>query len=311
MGIPGSGIAEPVGGPVERLVHILTQNSPVAMAWRSLRNLLDFLVSKKNSRSCRPLLEGIHTYCTFIGTGRSGTTLIGALLDAHPNMILANQQHVLRYLQTGMFDRTQIYYLLLRNSRKAALRGRKGGGGYGYAVPHQWQGRFVRLEVIGEKSMADVDVRRLFRRPWLLERLRQITGARIRMIHVIRNPYDVISTKSVRRGMSLAQMADEYFSHCRKAVKVIQRIDAMQGCDVARIPVRLDQFIEDPKTHLGSLCRLLGVEPAEDYLKDCMRMVYKVPHKSRHDVEWPRELIDAVKGRVEEIPFLRGYSYSD
>jgi len=209
-----------------------------------------------------------------------------------------------------MFDRTQIYYLLLRNSRRAALRGRKGGG-YGYAVPNQWQGRFARLDVIGDKSMADVDVRRLAKSPGLLEHLCRVTGAKIRMIHVIRNPYDVITTKSIRRKLSIMKMIEEYFSYCRQGLRVIRQIDEMAIFDVARIPVYLEQFIGDPHAELRSLCRLLGVEPAEDYLNACMSIVYRTSHKSRHDVEWSQESIDRVRRQIETIPFLQRYGYLD
>ena len=86
----------------------------------------------------------------FIGIGRSGTTLIGALLDAHPNMAIANQQTTPKYLRPRLFSRSQIFYLLLRNSRNAVRTRRMGG--YSYAVTGQWQGRFDALEVIGDKS---------------------------------------------------------------------------------------------------------------------------------------------------------------
>jgi len=74
--------------------------------------------------------SSVHTFVCFAGTGRSGTSLIGALLDAHPNMIVAERQGVLKYLRPLRFSRQRIFRLLLCNSARAARQARPGGGGF-------------------------------------------------------------------------------------------------------------------------------------------------------------------------------------
>jgi hypothetical protein len=39
--------------------------------------------------------------------------------------------------------------------------------------------------------------------------------------------------------------------------------------------------------------------------------VYKSPHKSRLEVQWNDELIEAVQQRMQRFTFLSGYSYTD
>jgi hypothetical protein len=51
----------------------------------------DFIMSYKSSLKYREVFQDIHTYVVFIGIGRNWTTLLGSLLDAHPNMVVANQ----------------------------------------------------------------------------------------------------------------------------------------------------------------------------------------------------------------------------
>lgn len=89
----------------------------------------DYLRTRSPGAEDRTVFDRVHTYVMFIGIGRSGTTLIGALLDAHPRIIIANQQTTLKYLRPRLFSCSQIFSLLLDNSRHAARTGRMGGGG--------------------------------------------------------------------------------------------------------------------------------------------------------------------------------------
>src|SRR5215207_7292340 len=86
----------------------------------------------------------------FIGYPRSGHSLVGALLDAHPNAIIAHELNALECVEKGV-DKGCIFQLVLENSRKFAKSGRRWEG-YSYKVSNQWQGRFERLLVIGDKK---------------------------------------------------------------------------------------------------------------------------------------------------------------
>ena len=60
-----------------------------------------YLVSGAKSVVEKKLFVDVQTYCLFIGHGRSGHSILGALLDAHPNIILPDEVDVLKYLQAG------------------------------------------------------------------------------------------------------------------------------------------------------------------------------------------------------------------
>ena len=72
----------------------------------------------------RRLFKDVDTYFMFIGYIRSGHSLVGALLDALPNIVCGHELGVLKYVYAG-YSRTQNYYLLLENSRRFAQEGRK------------------------------------------------------------------------------------------------------------------------------------------------------------------------------------------
>jgi hypothetical protein len=69
----------------------------------------------------------LERFCMFLGYPRSGHSMIGALLDAHPEMAVAHELNVLRLLKE---NRSRGYVLgqILANSRDRADRGRKRSG---------------------------------------------------------------------------------------------------------------------------------------------------------------------------------------
>lgn len=132
----------------------------------------------------------IEKYCMFIGYPRSGHSLVGSLLDAHQNMIIAHELDALKYLDSG-FSRKQLYQQILENSIKFNETDREWTG-YSYWVPNQWHGRFSELKIIGDKK-GSRSVLRFMRNPGILQKLRDEIEIDIKFIHVTRNPFDNIS----------------------------------------------------------------------------------------------------------------------
>lgn len=121
-----------------------------------------------HSRRSTEFFRDLRTYCMFVGYPRTGHSLIGSLLDAHPRVVIGHELDALRLFQSG-FRRPQVFHLLLENSRKMAAAGR-GHSGYSYAVPDQWQGRFETIQVLGDKKGA-TSALRLYLDPRLLDKV--------------------------------------------------------------------------------------------------------------------------------------------
>ena len=98
------------------------------------------------------LYDKMKTFLLFIGYNRSQHTLLAALLDAHPNIIIANDFNILEeWIKNPLLSQRSKYYiyeLLLAKSRYDVLfgvRSRPVGGQpvkYNYNVKDQWQGRY-------------------------------------------------------------------------------------------------------------------------------------------------------------------------
>jgi hypothetical protein len=250
------------------------------------------------------LFNQVETYCMFVGYPRSGHTLIGALLDAHPDAIIGNGVDALKFVKLG-FGRQQLFSLLLEDSQLAARDGRKNNN-YSYVVPNQWQGKFRTLKVIGDKR-GGLSTRSLALDPALLTRLRQTVGAKLRVIHIVRNPYDNIATICLRRAdQSLEKSIHEYFALCRKVGDIKSRLEPAE-----LIEMRHEAFVADPRGGLTDYCRLLGLDAPPDYLEDCAGTVFEAPRRTRFKVEWAAADIENVARQMEAFPFLVGYHFDE
>lgn len=266
-----------------------------------------YLSISQESRNNAPLFSQVETYCAFIGYPRSGHSIVGAMLDAHPHAVIAHELGALRYMQVG-FDRLRLYHLVLQNARSQVEVHRRSGS-YSYAIAGQWQGRFERIRVIGDKH-GERTTLRLRSYPRLLQRLRKTVGIPVKFIHIVRNPFDNIATMASRaaRGGTpdLAVATQRYFMLCETVRKLKEQIDES---DVAEF--RHETLIENPAATLRTLCLFLGLEPSNEYLEACAGIVYASPHKSRDQVQWSLALRRQVERSMEHFSFLGGYTFEE
>lgn len=276
---------------------------------KNLRRAKRYVIFRYRSIKNPNIFRDLKTYCMFIGHARSGHSIIGALIDAHPNAVLADEVDVLRCIEAGS-TRDEIYHLILTKSmaqaRKERTKNGRDGMKYSYLVPGQWQGSFAKLQVIGD-SKAGRSTQRLAQDPALSERLQNMmAGVDIKFIHIIRNPYDTISTMNLRSGRALEDGIERYFSNCDTIMDLERRI---QGHNL--FSIKHEEFIAQPKVSLASICAFLGIEATEEYLTSCASILYQNPAKSRNKVQWSPELLDIVRRKIDKFDFLAGYSYED
>jgi len=267
-----------------------------------LRLPWDYLRSAAMVARDRRVFDRVELQCLFVGFPKSGHSLVGSLLDAHPDVIIAHELGALKYLLAG-FSASQIYALLLANSRKTEELGRTEGK-YSYLVPNQWQGRFETLRVIGDKHGEGLTLR-LRARPWLLDRI-HATFPDVRFVHVIRNPFDIITSLTLpkSRRLDLESAVDYFFSLCDTVDAYRAKIEPERLCEFKH-----EDLLRDPPTMLQELCEFLGVDASPRYLADCGSILFESPHKTREKREWRPELIRKVETGLARVPFFEGYSF--
>ena len=258
------------------------------------------------SRALRPgAFASVRTFCVFLGTVKSGGSLLGALLDAHPDVVLADEADALRYVAAG-FDRQQLFHVLARTARREAMKGRVTArrlAPYSLAVPGQWQGRCTDPVVLGD-SRAGPTTRQLGDRPELLGRLQTLLGpVQDRYIHVVRHPCDPISAMVLRGRRSLDDAVDDYAGQCRRLRHLRGRLPADR-----LLTLRYEDLVAAPAAQLDQVCGFLGVDAPADYLRACVRLVDPARPGEREQVAWTPQARAAVAALTRQFPFLDSYA---
>jgi hypothetical protein len=264
------------------------------------------LIADHASRADPDLFANVRTFCFFIGHNKSGTSLLGGLLDAHPRIVLSDEADALRYVEASL-GREQLFHILLRSSRTEARKGRVTARRlepYSYFVPGQSQGLSARPVVVGD-STSGTSTRRLGRRPELLDRLRGL-GTDVKVIQVIRNPFDPIAAMARRSRRSLDDVIPRYFDAC----DTLQRI-RRQVPDIDLFPVRYESVVADPASALRRACAFVGVEASLTYLAACAAIIRPHPDRYRERIVWSPSQIETVERRTAGFDFLAGYSYAN
>ena len=277
-----------------------------SQAYRKLNLARRYSISYYASRKTPDRFQDVKAFCVFVGHNKSGSSMIGSLLDAHPNAIFADEADALQYVPAG-FSRDQIFHLLLKGSRREAIKGRVTARRlqpYSFLVPGQWQGRYSRLLVIGDTTTGTT-TQRLAGDADLLHRVQNVMQAvQVKFIHVIRNPYDPIGVLMVRGRRTFENALGHYFANCETLVKLRAQTDSSN-----LLAVRYEDFVHQAPSHLAHICQFLGIEASGDYLQACANILYQSPDRRRHLAEWNLERIEAVSSKMARYDFLDGYSF--
>lgn len=254
------------------------------------------------------LFDNILYFCLFVGHGRSGSTLVGALLNAHPNVMMSNELDIFKYVARNV-SRSQLFNLIYRTAIRQASKGSKGGGGYTYAVPNQWQGKHTKIRIIGDRKAGATAIQ-LFNNPALIEALKERVQTPLRFVSVVRHPFDTLAT-TVKMTLRLPKETEQahvkrQIGHFLERTQAIQDVTTKFGDDTVKF-VHHDQLIANPKNVLADLCEFLGLDASSQYLVDCASIINPKPHFTRTGVNWTPELIDLLRAGTSEIPWLQRY----
>jgi len=258
--------------------------------------------------------DSVESFILFVGYPRSGHTLVAALLDAHPEIVMSIEWAALSHLKMG-YTRNQMYYSIERNARLFTNRLNNTWTGYSYKVPGMWQGKYKTIKHIGDK-LAGQTTMMLLTDPELLDKLEQKISVPIKIIHVIRNPYDTITTiakrafeKSGSKGELntdfLASFIDKYFVRAA-VVKKLKDAGEFEILDLYH-----EDIIENRGSALTRLVDFLEVEITDNYITRCSESIYKKPHKSRLEFDWSDDLKIKVRENLAKYSFMEHYRFED
>ena len=277
-------------------------------------------------------MNSVETFLIFIGWPRSCHSIIGSMLDAHPNVIVAHEFFLFLNMSQDLRltrGRALLYNELYRNSYMSANGGWRNNNntqkGYSLDIDGSWQGRFTKLKVIGDKCGGDTTrmysrKSRLFKT--LYQLLRNSVKVPIKVLQVIRNPFDMIATLTLYRGSGIrevkvnATVSHKYRNHTvlRKAANSILEIAnsvSRMVPDVRLSPLQVycEDLIAHPTETMSKICEYLNLECSSEFLQMCADKTFKSVSMSRHLVEWDLDMLSSLIKEIKTFPFFRRYSF--
>jgi hypothetical protein len=164
------------------------------------------------------------------------------------------------------------------------------------------------LRVLGSKA-GEKATARIGREPGELERLRRLLHAPVRLLHITRNPFDMIArmsliTKDGKPERTLAGATD----FTDRLSRTNTRIIAERGREV--LTLRHESVVAGPEAALRRICDFLGLEQDEGWLSACAGVVFAQPNLARNLIQWTPEEQAAVEQLIARYPFFEGYSWT-
>jgi hypothetical protein len=248
-------------------------------------------------------LQEVTTVCLFIGHVKSGGSLVGAMLDAHPDIVMGDEVDLAR-LDRASISGDAMLAEFARSARREAMKGRVTArrlGGYSLEITGWNQGRSDEPRVIGD-SRPGPTTRYLADMPDALPSvLDSFSGRRVVFLHVIRRPEDSIAAMVLRSGRDVVDAATDHSRQC-------ERLDRLRGrLGDSVYPIRYESLLEDCPGTLSGILEFLQMDPDPDYLAACSDLIDRgrVPESTR--VSWNQAAIDIVENTVNRHEFLAEY----
>ncbi len=276
------------------------------------------------------VIDGVEKYVFFIGWARSEHSIVGSLMDAHPNMVIANECTIFKDLTRNFSKTTKggIFNTLYKKSAFDSTGVRASTvKGYSLGTKGYWQGKFTTLKVIGDNGgsaiggyyHSPVNFTKLYKRFSA-----EVLKIPIRVMQVIRNPYDIIATQviykkyknewktnaSLYRADSKCKVLDGHVRNVFRTTQNVQRL--RKDLNLTVLEIHSADLVRKPRQTMERICQFLDVECYEEYLDKCDEKVFGKVSITRNLVEWTSDLLAKVENMIKDNSFFQRYTfYSD
>lgn len=225
--------------------------------------------------------------------------MIGAILDAHPRAKIANETAASTIFWRDLSGEA-ILREISQNADKQRQRGRLSEG-YDYSIERLSPQAESDVAIAGDKVWNPATLL-LHGDARLLDRLESEVGVPVKIIHAIRNPFDVIATMHARSSASLADRARWYFMFSDAVAALHARVDPSRIIDC-----RHEELLADPAKEIEQLTAFLELDCPRSYVDAAARRMFREPKTTRTKFKWDAGLEQWIRQRMLEFPFLRRY----
>jgi hypothetical protein len=243
-------------------------------------------------------LAAARCFVLIVGNARSGSTLLGGVLDGHPHAVVANESSSSYNLWRNL-TKPDILRDVYDNASQMAAE-RRLSEGYRYQIGGSTASK-DRVLVIGDKVW-NPSLLLLHGDPGLLPSLEKRLGMPVKLVYAVRNPFDAIATMHRRSGAPIADRIRWYFMHCDAAAAVAHRLPPERFLESHHA-----DLLAAPENELARLVDFVGLKWDESHLEAVRQMIFPKPRRTAVEVAWRSEEIAEIVRRTSEFPFLHRY----
>jgi hypothetical protein len=243
--------------------------------------------------------ESLRTYCAFVGVGRSGHSLVGSLINAHPNAVIAHELNALRFVRAGV-PRSIVLAMILSRDQHFEKIGRNWTG-YDYRVEGTAQGSFDEVLVIGDKKGGGTG-KLLESSRDLFSLVRDVMGLDLRVIHHIRHPLDNVATIALRNRIGVHEAIAIFAKRMRAAT-----IGKSQLQTEELLEVHHADLLERPRDEMVRILGFLNLPARKDYLGACAEKIDPNPSRTRHEIDFSASARGELRRQLADMPCMQRY----
>lgn len=245
-------------------------------------------------------MDNLRAFCLFVGYGRSGHSAIGSIIDAHPSAVISHELNAVKRYFDGV-SRDQLFEEIYALAQQQAYAGRHSskadGGSYTHRIEGQVKQDYSLVTVLGDKKGAGTAHQFRVHGLEQMESFKSFVGLPVKIIHVLRNPYDIVAA-GMARGHS-------GFTDLVPVVAAIREQHA--GGDW--LDVYHEDVVSNPRVEITRIMQFLGLRAQLDYLDRCANYLHAAAHRRRFEMTWPQDLKQRVATVIKSHGFLQRYDW--
>ncbi|VAW49261.1 hypothetical protein MNBD_GAMMA03-14 [hydrothermal vent metagenome] len=236
-------------------------------------------------------VDDIESFVVFLGHAHSGHSIIGALLDSHPDASIANEINVPKIILDHSINyknlkKIALYYSMDKSDDKGWIN-----TGYKYFVPDGFQGKTKFPKVLGDKKGGG-STRIIRNNPIVLDKLIDLVGEKIKFINVIRDPLDNIAAFSHYWKETLGQKhVDRYYEN----LETNQGIEKEYPNNFHKIYHH--DLIKNPFKTYTLLLEFLNLEINNKQIHNCIDIVRSKENKRSNTIKWSKRSLEEIKNK--------------
>jgi hypothetical protein len=241
------------------------------------------------------IYKNLKKFVCFIGSVRTGHSLVAALLDTHPNIAISIRVNPLFRMTKG-YSQTQLFDRIVNSSSM----GTKRIGGYEYSFKKDGRRNKDKLLVLGDSACTHKNMRNYFN-PKLFDRFNKYIGVPIYWLWVLRDPFETIHSATKMSKQPLDHMLQLYWDSYNLTHQFYEKNKKRS------IIIYLEDLIDNPQKQLERMLDLLEVPYDNRYLNKCSKFVFSKPNIVENKKGWTKWHVERVKTMIDMVPELKRY----